>query len=116
MHLTLVTKKIFRNKIEIYKADIPINSPPSEMDYFTEDPYVEFTHTDIDVDAAQITVPFLDIQPISNEPPVPLCGAGVYYRGQGGYGGFIAPKIITYDYSKNILVRFPDQESTPVIY
>ncbi|XP_066151751.1 uncharacterized protein [Euwallacea fornicatus] len=99
-----------KNKIEIYKADIPINSPPSEMDYFTEDPYVEFTHTDMDLDAAQTTVPFVDITPLTNYPQVPLRGAGVYYRGKGGYGGFIAPKLITYDYSKLILVQFPEEE------
>lgn len=73
--------------------------------------YVEFTHTDFNKDAAQTTVPFVDIQPVINDPQVLLMGAGIYYKGEPGFGGFIAPKIMTYDYSKLILVRFPKQDT-----
>lgn len=49
-------------------------------------------------DAAQTTVPFLDAQDVVNNPPVPLEGVGIFLKGQDGYGGFISPKIKTFDY------------------
>ncbi|ERL85944.1 hypothetical protein D910_03359, partial [Dendroctonus ponderosae] len=94
------------SKVDLSNADIPINLVSSKL-YWEQDGYVEFTHTDFNLDAAQTTIPFIDIQPVINDPPVPLNGVGIYYKGNKGLGGFVAPKILTYDYSKFILVRFP---------
>jgi len=44
-------------------------------------------------------IPFLDAQEVVNNPPVPLEGVGILLKAQSGYGGFIAPKIKTFDYS-----------------
>jgi hypothetical protein len=49
-------------------------------------------------DASQTTVPFLDAQDAVNNPPVPLEGVGIFLKGQDGYGGFITPRIKTFDY------------------
>lgn len=57
----------------------------------------------MDKDAAQTTVPFIDAQPVVTLVPVPLSGAGIFHKGRENFGGFIAPKIITYDYSKHML-------------
>lgn len=62
--------------------------------------YVQFTHTDFDKDAAQTTIPFIDLQEVVTDPPVPLTGIGIVYRGNSGFGGFIAPKIKTYNYGR----------------
>lgn len=69
--------------------------------------YIEFTHTDFDKDAAQTTIPFIDTQKVVNEPAVPLIGAGIYYKGQSGYGGFIAPMIRTFDYGRYMSNKLP---------
>lgn len=63
--------------------------------------FVNFVNTDMDKDAAQTTVPYLDAQAASSEPAVPLAGLGIYFKGGGDSGGFIAPKIFTYDYSEH---------------
>lgn len=36
-----------------------------------------------------------------------LSGAGIYHKGQNMYGGFVAPKLITYDYSPHIEIPQP---------
>jgi hypothetical protein len=68
---------------------LPISSPNT---------FVKFTHSDMGKDAAQTTVPFLDAQNVVNNPPVPLEGIGIFLKGQDGFGGFIAPKVKTFDY------------------
>ena len=65
--------------------------------------YVEFTHSDFADDAAQTTVPFFDAQDVISIPPVPLAGIGLYHKMEPRYGGFIAPKIFTYDYSNTYI-------------
>lgn len=69
--------------------------------------YVPFTHTSFTKDAAQTTIPYIDIQPVINEPAVPLVGAGIYYKGAEGFGGFIAPKIKTYDFGRHASIVMP---------
>lgn len=73
----------------------------------SSDQFIEFTHSDFDKDAAQSTVPFLDAQSVVSDIHVPLSGAGLYHKGMVGSGGFIAPKIITYDYSQHIDDNIP---------
>lgn len=61
---------------------------------------MQFQPTDIDKDAAQTTVPFLDATKL--EANVPLSGIGLYYKSTYGYGGFIGPKLIVFDSAKYI--------------
>lgn len=90
-------------------SEISTASPPSEPDWDTSR-YVEFTHTDFKKDMAQTTIPFIDSQPVTIYPHVPLRGAGIYYKGINGYGGFIAPSITTYDFSQHMKLKFPDPQ------
>lgn len=53
-------------------------------------------------DAAQTTVPFLDSQYVSAAEESPLQGVGLYFKGNSGFGGFIAPQIETLDFSSYI--------------
>ncbi|GLV45524.1 orion [Carabus blaptoides fortunei] len=93
-----------RSELNLDNRDVPTKaSSPSKM-ISTSGQYLRFTHTGIEADVAQSTVPFIDVQPVVSDLPVPLGGVGVYYKGEEGFGGFIAPKIITYDYSKYIEV------------
>ncbi|KAL1497449.1 hypothetical protein ABEB36_008421 [Hypothenemus hampei] len=92
-----------RTKFNIKNADVPIlTTDPSKMHESAGEKYVEFTHTDFGKDMAQTTIPFIDIQEVASSPAVPLAGVGIYYKGNNGYGGFIAPRITTYDYSKHL--------------
>lgn len=84
----------------------------------------------MDADAAQTTIPYLDAQDVISIPPCPisgkynfshfisklkstvnlfkrLSGAGIYHKGLNMYGGFVAPKLITYDYSPHIEIPQP---------
>lgn len=90
-------------------VDIPTKTNESTPDW-DANRYVQFTHTSFKKDVAQTTVPFIDSQPVSTYPHVPLRGAGIYYKGREGFGGFVAPSIITYDFSKNMENEFPETE------
>lgn len=99
-----------RTQVYMVDPDIPTRIPtPSRPDSRT-DQYIDFTHTDINRDAAQTTVPFLDAQPVVPKLAVPLAGAGLFHKGIKNSGGFIAPKIITYDYSSHLHPMFPKDE------
>nr|CAH7755721.1 unnamed protein product [Callosobruchus chinensis] len=100
-----------RTKVRLNRPDVPIRSTaPSIPDSFT-DQYIEFTNTDIDKDVAQTTVPFLDAQKVESFRPVPLSGAGVFHKGRDHFGGFVAPKLITYDFSKHLKAAFPEEQT-----
>lgn len=103
-----VVKKGFSSmeRINIDQPDIPTNSPPSEP-VFGSNLFLDFRATDLYKDAAQTTVPFIDIQPVFAEPAVPLKSAGLYYKRHSGYGGFIGVVADTYDYSKHLKFEFP---------
>lgn len=98
-----------RSEINLDDSDIPTKARLSEPDWGTN-LYLKFTHTDFDKDMAQTTIPFIDSQKVTSYPQVPLRGAGIYYKGSKGYGGFIAPSITAYDFSKHMELEFPEPE------
>ncbi|XP_014242048.1 uncharacterized protein LOC106662461 [Cimex lectularius] len=83
--------------LDIAKINHGAFYPDSESNQF-----VEFTNSDIDLDAAQTVLPFIDTQIVAPDPPVLLSGAGLYHRGKKYFGGFIAPKVFTFYYGKNM--------------
>ncbi|CAH2096556.1 unnamed protein product [Euphydryas editha] len=92
-----------RSRLELYKPDIPTRKVSSLPVDSQHDQYIEFVNSDFDADAAQSTVPFIDIQPV--EPmkgAALLSGAGIVHRGARGSGGFLAAKLFTYDYSPHV--------------
>lgn len=88
-----------RTKIELFRPDIPTSQTASSAIDSLTNQYLEFTHTDMDADAAQTTVPFLDAQEVVSDPAVPLTGLGLYHKGQKLSGGFIAPKVMTLSFT-----------------
>lgn len=97
-----------RKKLHIGNPDVPTKSvgphhPDSKVEQF-----VEFGPSDIDFDAGQTTVPFLDTQDVSPTPPLPLSGIGLFHKGRKYSGGFVAPKVYTYDFTKHITEHFPE--------
>ncbi|XP_018572018.1 uncharacterized protein LOC108911535 isoform X1 [Anoplophora glabripennis] len=99
-----------RTKVKLRHPDIPTRSPSPSVPTSQSDQYIEFVNSDIDRDVAQTTVPFLDAQKVESLQPVPLSGAGIFHKGRNNFGGFITPKIITYDFSKHLKAAFPGEE------
>ncbi|CAG9812536.1 unnamed protein product [Phaedon cochleariae] len=91
-----------RTKVHLNQPDIPIRSPSPSVPDSWSDQYIEFTNTDLNRDAGQTTVPFLDAQKLESLQAVPLSGAGLFHKGGPFSGGFITPKLITYDFSKHL--------------
>ncbi|XP_013164309.1 PREDICTED: uncharacterized protein LOC106115465 isoform X3 [Papilio xuthus] len=112
-----------RSQLTLHRPDIPTRSPmPLSVDS-KHDQFIEFTNTDFEADAAQSTVPFIDIQSVQPLKGGGLSsGAGLIHRGAPGSGGFIAVKLFTYDYSRHVKAEVPPSayeeptsEFTPII-
>lgn len=88
----------------MHNLDVPTRSIASSLPQSKHNQYIEFVNSGLDKDAAQSTVPFIDIQDVISNPPVPLSGIGIYYKARLGFGGFVAPKIITYDFTPHVQV------------
>ncbi|XP_078045690.1 chemokine-like protein orion isoform X2 [Augochlora pura] len=102
-----------RSELELKNPDIPTRVQLLSLPNSKKNQYVNFAPSDKVMDAAQNTIPFIDIQPVESKPPVPLAGAGVFHKGRSGSGGFVAMKLITYDFSPHLTVDLPP--SPPVI-
>ncbi|XP_061390164.1 uncharacterized protein LOC133325407 [Musca vetustissima] len=91
-----------RQKVEMISPDVPTRTKAKSVPDSRHNQYIEFTASDVYKDASQSTVPFIDTQHVVSMPPVPLAGVGIYHKGRPGYGGFIAPKLMTYDFTPHI--------------
>ncbi|XP_072395988.1 uncharacterized protein [Diabrotica undecimpunctata] len=105
-----------RTKIAMNNLNDPTFSPQSTNYYglYDNDLFprsVEFTHTDLNKDAAQTTIPFIDIQPVYSDVAVPLQSAYLYYKKSPSYGGFVGINLQTYDYSNLYNFNFPKHKN-----
>lgn len=93
-------------KLENSKRRLPID-PPHDLHIpdSWSDSYIEFQPSDDYTDAAQSTVPFIDIQSVTPSPPVPLIGLGMIHKGAIGSAGFIEPKVFTYNYLAQLILN-----------
>ncbi|KAH8310386.1 hypothetical protein KR044_001039 [Drosophila immigrans] len=110
-HLTrhsIANSDIENKRLDIDNLDLPTRSLHKSQPLSKDQHYVEFVNTGMEQDAAQTTIPFIDLQDVVSNPPVPLAGIGIYYKSSPGYGGFIAPKIISYHFPA--YVRMPTPE------
>lgn len=102
-----------RSQLELQNPDIPTRVQVPSLPDSKKHQYVNFSPSDRVKDAAQNTVPFIDIQPVISDPPVPMAGAGVFHKGRPGSGGYVALKLITYDFTPHLMVDLPP--APPVI-
>uniref|UniRef100_A0A0A1XQQ1 CinA-like protein n=2 Tax=Zeugodacus cucurbitae TaxID=28588 RepID=A0A0A1XQQ1_ZEUCU len=93
-----------RQKINLINPDKSTRTIVKSIPDSRHNQYIDFINTSMEKDAAQSTVPFIDTQEVTSNPPVPLSGVGIYHKGRQGYGGFLAPKIMTYDFAPHIRV------------
>lgn len=99
---------ICRIEININEADDPTRT--SEFKYDREsNKFIKFIHTDVRKDAGQTTIPLLDSQAVEAKPSFPLGGIGLSFRGRDGYGGYISPRIYTYDITQCINIEMINQ-------
>lgn len=96
-----------RTELILSEPDIPIREPVQNIPDTSVNQYLNFAPSDRRKDAAQSTVPFLDVQPITPNPPVPIAGAGIFHKGRKGSGGFVALRLITYDFAPHLQVDLP---------
>lgn len=94
---------ITRTELILEKPDVPTNAKEQSMPSILADRFVKFGPSDKHKDVAQTTVPFIDSQLVESHKPGPLSGVGLYHKGSTGYGGFIAPKILNYNFSPHIV-------------
>ncbi|XP_044010363.1 uncharacterized protein LOC122854015 [Aphidius gifuensis] len=87
-----------RSEIVISNAGIPTLSRDENIIHMEKNTFVKFGWSDYLKDIQQTPIPFLDIQPVVADPPAPLSGAGIYYKGQPGFGGFVGLKLVAYSY------------------
>lgn len=88
-----------KHRINTDNLDISTKANKPPIPNFKENTYVRFGPTHRKVDISQRTVPFIDTTRVESKVPIALSGISLYYKGQTGYGGFIAPRIIVYDFN-----------------
>ncbi|XP_035909015.1 uncharacterized protein LOC118510803 isoform X1 [Anopheles stephensi] len=93
-----------RTEIPLRYMDVPTLAPARSTPDSTSGQYLRFGPSGGRADAAQTTIPFLDAQPVYTLRPTPLAGAGLMHKGTPKYGGFVAPKVFTYDFGPHIQV------------
>lgn len=86
-----------REELVINEPDSPLRTNRIQERFDSNNKFIQFRSTDIKKDLAQLTVPFLETVQLEASEPRPLSGAGLYYKGEEGYGGFIAIKLIGFD-------------------
>lgn len=101
-HTKLYQESSKRPEVELYLPDVPTKAKNPSKPLSEKNSFIKFTFSDLDKDGSQTTVPFLDGQMVASEPPVPLSGAGIFFKGERGFGGFITPRIKTFDYTHEL--------------
>lgn len=105
-----------RTPLKLKNPDIPTLTTGESLIDSKPNQYIEFTHSDIDRDGAQTTVPYIDAQDVVSKVPVALSGAGLYHKGRQNYGGFVGLKLITYDFHSHIMpAQLDDDEDFQIV-
>lgn len=84
-----------KHRINTDNSDIPTRSLKYSVPHIKENGYIQFGPTHKKFDLSQRTVPFIDGLKVEPKKPAMLSGVGLFYKRQpGGFGGFVAPKLI----------------------
>ncbi|KAH0534356.1 uncharacterized protein LOC123266874 [Cotesia glomerata] len=92
----------FRREVDLSKSDDPLKSPKNNINISSQNLFVNFQMTDYEKDFGQLTVPYFDSRAAGVASLSAVSGAGIIHRGQKGYGGFLAPKLINVDHARFI--------------
>ncbi|XP_046744714.1 uncharacterized protein LOC124410410 isoform X2 [Diprion similis] len=102
-----------RTLLALNRPDKSTRSQAQSIPDSKHNQYMMFGLSDLDKDAGQSIVPFIDTQPVAPYPRVPIAGAGIYHKGRPEFGGYIAPKLITYNFAPHLHSERSD--GTPLI-
>ncbi|XP_058830644.1 uncharacterized protein LOC131689510 isoform X2 [Topomyia yanbarensis] len=91
-----------RTELKLDRPHVPLLTPAKSIPDSISNQFIRFRESDRGMDAAQTTVPFFDAQPVVPTKPVPLAGAGLFHKGRPKFGGFVAPKVLTYDFGPHV--------------
>ncbi|XP_055526442.1 uncharacterized protein LOC129719078 isoform X2 [Wyeomyia smithii] len=91
-----------RTEIKLDRPHVPLLTPSKSIPDSVSNQFIRFRESDRGMDASQTTVPFLDAQPVAPTKPVPLAGAGLFHKGRPKFGGFVTPKVLTYDFGPHV--------------
>lgn len=94
-----------RELIQSDHSYVPTKSPVQTLPLSSKNGnYVQFGPSGWVHDMAQNTVPFFDSQPLeTSSEPVALHGVGLFYKAWPGHAGYVAPKLIAYDYAMSAM-------------
>jgi len=101
-----------RTFLPIIMPDVPTKLQGRNKVGSSTDQYIQFDATSAHKDVSQTTIPYIDTQPVSPRPSSWLGGAGLYHKGQVGYGGFLGLSVSSYDVSRHLVA---EQEERPVL-
>lgn len=85
------------SKIVEIQGKIPLLNSADTLQITESNFYLSFDKSNVEVDAAQSTVPYFDIQDIVNDPPTPLKGIEFLHYTTKDYAGFVQPQTIRID-------------------
>lgn len=90
--------EIERTPISVEHADIPTKSNEQSIPMGSDDSNsIKFVPTSWVLDMAQTTVPFIDSILIETPQMEALSGVGLFLKSSGGFGGYVAPRLVTQD-------------------
>lgn len=93
-----------RKEISTSHLDVPTKVATQSISISEKDQhFIVFGPTGWIRDMAQSTVPFIDTALVEPTEAIPLSGMGIFYKATKGFGGFVAPKLITYDFASTAL-------------
>lgn len=109
--LTDLANSVWVSNPNAGQTEIILNRPSNPLNGFNElsemnstrNAFIKFGPTDYWSDVMQLTVPFIDTQRVEPYNPIALSGVGLYHKSISGTGGFIAPKLVVYDFEPYIL-------------
>lgn len=100
-----------RTEVKLDRPHVPLLTPSKSIPDSISNQFIRFRESDRGMDAAQTTVPFFDAQPVVPAKPVPLSGAGLFHKGRPKFGGFVAPKVMTYDFGPHVQAPIDQADS-----
>lgn len=105
----MITFYFYRTPLDLGEPDNPLLIKDNHIPDSKSGQYVEFRITDVRKDVGQSTIPYIDLQPIVTSPPMPLSGVGLTHKGAEGSGGYLALKLMHYDYTQHMQISNPKE-------
>lgn len=94
-----------RRPVNIVSPDIPTRFAGKSKIDTGHNQYILFDATAAAKDVMQTTIPFIDSQSVSPTPGSWISGAGLYHKGEIGYGGYVGILLKTYDISRHLVLK-----------